>query len=203
MQKKNHHRVNVYLDGEFAFGLSRVTAGWLQVGQELSDEKIAELKERDAFEEAYQRTLRFMESRERSSAELRRYLNRNKVSEEITEKVIARLEEAGLLDDRRFARMWVENRNEYRPRSLRALRFEMRQHGIDEELIDSSLEAIDEHEIAYRAAQKYARKLENLDWQEFRQKLYGFLARRGFNYGTSADVIRRVWDEDVHPKNNK
>jgi regulatory protein len=203
VQKKNHQRVNVYLDGEFAFGLSRMAAGWLQVGQELSEEKISELKERDAFEVAYQRTLRYIGFRERSTSEIRRYLNKSAVSEEIAEQVIDRLKQAGLLDDRRFAQVWIENRSEFRPRSLRALRMEMRQHGIDDELIDQSLETFDEHEAAYKAAEKYASRLENLDWQDFRRKLAGHLGRRGFNYETSAEVIHKVWDENAHPKNEK
>ena len=49
-QKRNAQRINVYLDGEFAFGLSRYAAAWLQVGQELSPEKIQELQEVDAQE---------------------------------------------------------------------------------------------------------------------------------------------------------
>jgi regulatory protein len=117
--------------------------------------------------------------------------------------VIKRLTDAGLLDDKRFAKMWIENRNEYRPRSLRALKMEMRQHGIEEELIEQSLGSMDEHEMAYKAAIKYARKWENLDWQEFRQKLYGYLGRRGFNYETSAEVIQKVWDEEIHPYTDK
>jgi regulatory protein len=202
VQKKNRQRVNVYLDGEFAFGLSRLTAGWLQVGQELSDEKIDELKEHDAIEVAYQRALRYLDFRERSSNEVQKYLTKNDIAEKTVEEVINRLKSAGLVDDKRFARMWIENRNEYRPRSLRALKMEMRHHGIEEELIDQSLGSVDEQEMAYQAAKKYARKLENLDWQEFRQKLYGYLGRRGFNYETSADVIRKVWDEDVHPNSD-
>ena len=43
-QKRNPQRVSVFLDGEFAFGLSRIVAAWLAVGQEISDEKIALLK---------------------------------------------------------------------------------------------------------------------------------------------------------------
>ena len=49
-QKRNHQRVNVYLDGEYAFGLSRIVAAWLHVGQELSPEKIKELKLEDELE---------------------------------------------------------------------------------------------------------------------------------------------------------
>ena len=44
VQKRNKNRVNVYLDNEFAFGLSRIVAGWLKTGQELSEEKILEIK---------------------------------------------------------------------------------------------------------------------------------------------------------------
>lgn len=203
LQKKNRQRVNVYLDGEFAFGLSRITAGWLHLGQELSEEKISELKQQDAFEVAYQRTLKFITYRERSSYEIGMYLKKHDIPEEITERVISRLEQAGLLDDRRFVQMWIENRNEFRPRSLRALRMELRQHGIDEGLIDESLGRIDEYEIAYKAATKYARRLYDQDWENFRQKLYGYLSRRGFNYEVSAEVIRKIWDENNHPVNEK
>ena len=57
MQKHNHQRVNVSLDGEFAFGLARIVAAWLQEGQVISDEKIAQLREEDAREVAYQQAL--------------------------------------------------------------------------------------------------------------------------------------------------
>jgi hypothetical protein len=42
--------VNLHLDGEFAFGLARITAAWLKVGDVLSDEKIAKLQADDARE---------------------------------------------------------------------------------------------------------------------------------------------------------
>src|SRR5210317_1123984 len=63
IQKRNPNRVNVHLDGEFAFGLARITAAWLRVGQELTPEKIALLKEEDAAEVALQRAFRFLSYR--------------------------------------------------------------------------------------------------------------------------------------------
>ena len=54
LQKRNHTRVNVYLDGEYAFGLARIVAAWLTVGTELSDEKIAMLQAEDQREMTYQ-----------------------------------------------------------------------------------------------------------------------------------------------------
>ena len=59
-QKRNSQRINVYLDDEFAFGLSRYAATWLQIGQELSPEKIKELQDIDAQEVAYQRALNLL-----------------------------------------------------------------------------------------------------------------------------------------------
>ena len=52
VQQKNPQRVNIYLDDQFAFGLSRITAAWLKVGQGLSEEKIASLQAEDAREAA-------------------------------------------------------------------------------------------------------------------------------------------------------
>jgi len=108
-----------------------------------------------------------------------------------------------LLDDERFAKSWIENRNEFRPRSRRALAIELKQHGIAAETIELSLEAVDEENLAYQAALKQAHKYQGLDWLRFRQKMYGFLARRGFNYEVSAPITARVWaDLQSDNKNN-
>ncbi|HOG79782.1 MAG TPA: hypothetical protein PK454_08510, partial [Anaerolineaceae bacterium] len=57
VQKRNPNRVNVYLDGDFAFGLARVVAAWLQIGQILTPEKITSLQAQDTHEVAYQKAL--------------------------------------------------------------------------------------------------------------------------------------------------
>ena len=76
-QKRNPQRVNVYLDGEFAFGLSRITAAWLQIGQVLSEEKIVELQAADEIEVAYQKALHYLSFRTRSEDEVRKNLRKN------------------------------------------------------------------------------------------------------------------------------
>jgi regulatory protein len=195
LQKRNRQRVNVFLDGEFAFGLSRITAAWLQIDQVISDEKIAELRATDDREVAYQQALKFLSYRQRSIKELRRHLQENHYSEEIVSETLTRLQNSGLLDDRQFAETWVENRNEFRPRSKRALAIELRQRGIADEDIDEVTQNIDDEELAYQAALKHTRKMEGLEWLEFRQKLSSFLARRGFSYDVIKTVVERVWTE--------
>ncbi len=195
LQKRNRQRVNVHLDGEYAFGLARIVAAWLSVGQEIRDEKIAELKAQDEYEVAYQRALRLLEHRPRAEREIRQSLDKKGTREEVTNAVLERLQKAGLVNDGQFAHMWVENRSELHPRSRRALAFELKQRGVNEETIRQAVSKVDEEEMAYQAALKQARKLISLDWQNFRQKMYGFLARRGFNYEVSQPVTARVWEE--------
>jgi len=194
-QKRNQQRVNVYLDGEFAFGLSRIVAAWLQVGQVIGDDKIELLKAEDEREVAFQQAVRYLSYRPRSEAEVRQQLESHDLSEQAIQDAVERLARNGLLDDSRFANTWVENRSEFRPRGRRALAFELRRMGVSPQVIESSLEGIDENELAYQAGLKQVRKYQRLEWQDFRQKLIAFLARRGFSYEVSNPIAARLWAE--------
>jgi regulatory protein len=195
-QQKNPQRVNIYLDREFAFGLAVVVAAWLRVGQELGDEKIAGLKTQDEIEITYQKALHFLSYRPRSSTEVRQNLSKRGISESLIEETLNRLQSNRQIDDEAFARAWVENRNTFRPRGKPALRMELRRKGLSDEIVQSVLSTqVDEAALAITTARKYARRLVGLEWPEFRQKLSGFLARRGFSYTTLAPVVSEVWKE--------
>ncbi len=100
-----------------------------------------------------------------------------------------------MINDAGFAQTWVENRTDLRPRSRRALTYELSQRGVDADVIEQSLSEIDDDAMAYQAAQRPARKHKDLEWNDFRQKMYRYLAQRGFNYETSSQAISRVWSE--------
>ena len=195
VQKRNQQRVSVFLDGEFAFGLSRIVAAWLEIGQEITEEKIARLQAEDEREVVYLKTLNFIQYRPRSSQEIRRYLAKQYAPEELVEPTLERLQRAGLVDDARFAQIWVENRTDLRPRSRQALAYELRQRGIDQQTISEALEDVDDEAQAIEAGRKQAHRYQDLDWQNFRQKMCAYLARRGFNYSVSVEVAQRVWSE--------
>lgn len=195
-QKRDKKRVNIFFDGEFAFGISRIVAAWLQVGQNLTDEQISKLISKDQDEVAYQRAIKLITYRDRSIAEIRQSLHQKQIPEEIIENVINRLGENGLLDDKRFANLWIENRNEFRPRSHRMLALELRKKGISEDIISQVLEnTTADEELAHKAAQKQIRRYMTLEWQEFRRKLGSFLARRGFSYETVDLTVHQIWAE--------
>jgi len=197
-QKKNPNRVSIYLDGEFAFGVSRIVAAWLKIGQSLSDEKLASIQKQEAGELALQKALLLLSYRPRSESEVQKRLLENGFEEVVVESTLNRLREGGLVQDQNFARTWVENRSAFRPRSQRFLAYELRQKGVRDEDIETALaEASSDDQLAYQAACRYARRLHGLDWEEFRKKLSAFLGRRGFSYGSINPVVQRVWQEQV------
>ena len=194
-QKKAPNRVNIHLDGEFAFGLSRIVAAWLKVGQELDEEKIKRLQTEEAQERAFQQAMLFLSYRARSEAEIRQNLRKHEIPEEVIEQTLERLRQGGLANDGQFARAWVENRSEFRPRSRRLLAMELKQKGLDEEAVASATQQVDDEALAYEAAQQRAARWKGLDWIEYRKKLSAFLARRGFSYSVIAPIVTRIWNE--------
>lgn len=189
-QQNRRERVDVFLDGRPGLSLAAVLAATLAVGQQLSDEAIAELQQADAREQAYARTLHFLSFRARSEAEVRRYLATRHLSDADSEAVIERLTRVGYLDDQAFARAWVASRNRSRPRGAQALRYELQQKGIHPDIIRTVLADLEPAELAYAAARPQAERWRQLDPHAFRQKMGAFLSRRGFAY----DVIRPTVD---------
>jgi regulatory protein len=193
VQKRNKQRVNVYLDGRFAFGLAAIEAARLKVGQHLSADDVARLEERDAVEVAQERAMGLLSYRPRSQGELRRRLKDKGHEEETIEQVLERLTRAGLVNDLEFAHYWIENRFQFNPRGVRALRQELWQKGIDDATIDEALVDFDEEEAAARATQKALRRLRRLDPETFRRRLNDYLRRRGFPY----PIIKQLVDQSV------
>lgn len=201
IQKKNKERVNVFIDHDFAFGVSLNAALGLKKGQHLSDEAIARLKNDDAIEQAYQKSLHFLSFRARSEQEIKRYLQKKDVDEQTIAAVIARLQQQHYLDDTDFARQWVESRIRSKPKGKHALRHELRQKGLTDAAIEHAIAEIDETELAWRAAQKALYRWKSLDTSTRNQKLTAYLARRGFSYDVISDTIAKI-DEQLLNEND-
>lgn len=196
VQKRNPNRLNIEINGSFAFGLDRLTAAWLQVGQSLSDEQIDELVQKDTQEVLYQAAIRLISWRYRSKKELVQRLIRKGYELQNIEMVVERLSVAGLLDDEKFAKDWVTDRSEFHPRSQRMLAMEMQQKGITPDIISDVMKDVNSDEsLALVAGQKAIRRWQGLSLQEFTKKSSDYLARRGFNYETVRAVVPILWRE--------
>ncbi|MGQ0600555.1 MAG: regulatory protein RecX, partial [Anaerolineales bacterium] len=133
--------------------------------------------------------------RPRSETEVRDNLKKHGLLPELIDAEIARLRESGLLNDDAFAKLWVENRAAFRPRSKRVLQVELKRKGVPPAAMKAALAEVNDADAAYRLATQRARRLTTLPREEFRRKLAGFLARRGFDYDTVGPLVERAWQE--------
>lgn len=197
-QKKDKERINVYLDGEFAFGLSMMTATNLSIGQVLKPDEVEALKAEDEVERAKASAYRYLSYRPRSITELKRQLVNKGYKETTVDQVIDRLSELELIDDMAFARYWVEQRETFKPRGRRALRYELYQKGIDRQIVDMVVAEVDETVSAKKAARKKAEVWRELPEEQFYEKLGNYLKRRGFSYEIARNVTQEFWSSTSH-----
>ena len=190
-------RVNIFLDGKFAFSLEAevVVKEGLQVEEVLSDEQIEALARSDHFHRCLNAAIHYLSYRPRSESELRERLRRRGFDGDIPEAVITRLKEQGLVDDMAFAQFWKDNRESFSPRSQWLTRSELRQRGVANDIIDQMVAGIDDEDSAYRAALSRAHSLPLSDYQSFRRRLGEYLKRRGFGYRVISHTVERVWQE--------
>jgi regulatory protein len=199
-QKRNPERVNVFLDGAFAFGLpvNAVLDFQLRIGRQLTGLEIEELKELDDTAKATDAAIRLLTSRPRSVREIRDRLRRKEYGDETIERVLERLRDWRYIDDEAFARYWVENRESNRPRGRRLLEQELRQKGVERETVSSALDeaGIDERAGALEIARAKMRSYRNEEEAVARRRLGAFLARRGYGYDVVKPVLEALFSGD-------
>lgn len=197
LQAQKHHpsRVSIFLDGAYTFSVTLDVAARLQKGQHLSDAEIAALRTEDEVEAAYQAALHYLAARPRSRAEVTQQLTHKEHPPEAIAAALDRLEERMYVDDAAFAEYWVDSRSRFRPRSAVALRYELRQKGVDPAAIEAATQELDESAAAWSAVASRLERWQALSEDELAQKISGYLARRGFSYAIARQTARRAWAE--------
>lgn len=211
-QIRDVDRVNISIDGKYRFSLdiSQLTTLGVRVGLELDEEKLAELEVESQFGKLYVRALEYTLLRPHSSREIRDYLwrktrttkyksmktgevkEREGVPQSIVDRVFERLNDRGYIDDNKFARYWVENRNQTKGTSQRKLIAELQAKGVDRAIIETSLaesSRSDDDELRKVVAKKRRRYPDD-------RALIAYLARQGFRYDDIVRVLSGASDED-------
>ena len=191
-QRRDKNRVNVFMDGQFAFSLSYNQAQLLTVGQELSSVEMANLLESDNVEKAYEKALGFISHRPRSVLEVSNRLKKYGIDSKVAEEVISRLKEKNVLNDTDFALLWVENRSTFRPRGKLLLRKELLSKGISDNDIEIALSEVEESADARQLAYSKLSKYDGLSLDSLRKKIWSLLSRRGFDYSVVNDLVREI-----------
>ena len=195
--KRRNKRLNIFLDGRFAFSLGAevVARENLQVGQELSSSRIESLTGSDEVQRCLEAAYRYLGYRPRSESEIRERMQRRGFAAETINAAVTRLQEQALLDDEAFAQFWRENRGTFRPRSRWLTGLELKRMGVGNGVIEQAVAGIDDEENAYKAALQKTRHSAPADYQSFRRRLGDYLRRRGFNYEVISRTVERVWQE--------
>ena len=186
---KNPNRVNVFIDGKFAFSLdmTQIVDYRLKVGQMLTEEELMECKRASEFGKLYQRALEWVLMRPRSERELNDYLYKKiyekKLDKNYIKTIFERLKEKGYVDDRKFAKYWVENRFVKKGISQKRLRMELIKKGVAKEIIEEVLDGRNDEEEIDKIITKKRTKYDD-------EKLINYLCRQGFSYQLAQSRVR-------------
>lgn len=208
-QQRDPNRINVFVDDKYRFSLdvSQVVSLGVKIGREYDEQELAELEQESQFGKLYGRALEYCLMRPHSAREVRDYLwrktratryrskktgelkERPGVSQALVDRVYKRLVEKAYIDDEKFTRYWVENRNQTKGMSRRKLEAELRAKGVANDIIERNLRDSlrnDTDELQKIIAKKRRRYPDE-------QKFMQYLARQGFSF----DDIKAALREDA------
>lgn len=196
VQKKRKERVSVFLEGEYAFGLNGEVAlkFGLKEGDRITQKEIDEILLQEEKKAAKNRALRFLAYRARSEKEVVDKLAEIGYDEKIITWVVSELKRLGFVNDEEFVRSFCNSKMTYKPMGERLLRQQLREKGINEEIIEKALEETysekNQVEIAKSLAERRKQQYKDLDWRKRRKRIADFLFRRGFNWEVIEEVLR-------------
>ncbi len=185
-QRKNSKRWNLYVDEEFACGLSEDTflKFGLRTNDEISKETLREIEKFDEYQFAKKSALDFLSYRIRSTAEIKDKLRSKKISAGTIDKTVLHLSKMRLIDDEEFARQLVQGKLGAKPAGKNVIRQKLFQKGIPKNISDKviaeSYTEEKERELMANVFNKYSKKLKGIEKNQARRKLFDYLMRKGF-----------------------
>ncbi len=182
--QKFNKRINIYLDGEFGFGidLENFVKLGLKVGQEFTREQLEKIIKKAEFQKILDKLLRFATLRPRSEYEVNMWFKKHSVPVSHQKELLDKLIHLQLLDDEKFAKWWVEQRQSFRPKPKSILYQELRIKGVDKEIIKGVLgeTEINEEKMAKDLVDKKMYLWRRLDKFSRKKKISEYLLRKGF-----------------------
>ena len=184
-------RYSVFVEGEYSFSLSETALikSKLASGQELSNQQVSDYKKLSEDDKLYNQTLRYIALRPRTKWEITEYLKRKNASPPLLDSILNKLSIIDLLDDKKYAQAYVNDRRLLRPTSRRKLINELRKKHVPTEVIEEAvgIEQEDEQAALLHIIDK---KRQQTKYQDD-LKLMQYLARQGFNYGDIKDALNQ------------
>lgn len=195
IQALTKQKYRIFLDGESAFAVYKgeLSRYHLEEGAVLPPEVYEELVNRVLKKRATLRAMHILERTDKTEAQLRRKLEESEYPKEAVESAIAYVTSYGYLDDRRYAEHYIEWKKQGKGKAR--LKMELVQKGISREIIEEVLESTDFGETREMIRQIILKKQKTdipMNEKE-KQRLYGFLMRKGFS---SSDILAVMREEE-------
>jgi regulatory protein len=196
-QKKKDNRVNIFINGEFAFGCSSELVYYhnLAKGKEINVEDLKKVIIEDNYLTAKAKALKYIERALKSEFQVREFLQKKEYDEDAIDRVIEFLKEYKFINDEYYAKAFVTQN--MRIEGKGNIRYKLVKKGIPEDIISSTLNKIsseDEEETALSLAEKKLKvlcKSEN-NINKIKSKLNTFLMSKGYNFDIIKSVVSKL-----------
>jgi regulatory protein len=196
-QKGDKLRASIFIEDEFAVGVNEQTIEEfrLRKGDYIDADKADKILDFDYWIDAKRVSLRYLNHRSRSEKEIKERLHKEDIPEEIITRVLEFLRSYDLVNDEKWSRAFASDKLGRKLVSSRQLAVELKQKGIDQSIIEETLKEVNEGqsdaERALEAAKKRLPRLAKETPEKRKQKMYSFLAGRGFSF----DVIKSTYQK--------
>ncbi len=197
VQKKNKDRVNVYIDHEFSFACDAefIYKMGIRLNDLLDKSEIGDILKEDELKKCKSSALRIIEKSYKSKKEMEDKLLAKGFTNDIIKSTLKFLEEYEFIDDKKYANLYIKDKIKNQGRNK--IKYSLIKKGLSEDVIEKNLEEIDkdyeEEQALTLAIKKYEilRKREEDDYK-LSQKLFRFLAAKGYDFQCCSEVIKKV-----------
>jgi regulatory protein len=190
LKPRPRDKVSIRLSGGRFFTIPEEGARELRVDMVLSDEEIERLDKMDQYFRGKEKAMRLLSLRSRTRAEIKTALASITLDPSIRNGLVHELEDAGLIDDRRFAIEYVRVKSEVKRMGPHRLRHDLKRLGVVVEIVDDVLAAsFDTESQEAMARELVSKKIGDgpVGEKEVR-RVADFLRRKGYDY----EVINRI-----------
>ena len=153
------------------------------------------MEESKEFLKAKDYAYRLLSYRQRSVKEITQRLKMKGFTAKTIKKTIKYLNELNYLNDENFARVWIQTKMQSRPVGWSLLRYQLRQKGVAQEILEKVISDLtgqyDEYEAARQIAVSRRRYYKNLEPLKLKRRLYDYLRRRGFSQEAILQAIEK------------
>lgn len=201
IQKRNKERVNLFLDGEYAFSLSAelVYKEGLKINAEIDSEKLKTLAEHESLIRCKESALRIIERSYKTEKEMRDKLKLKGYEDNSINKSVEFLKEYNFINDRNYTKAFISDK--LNSAGSQKIKYTLMQKGINKEIIDEELCKLNqdnEKNAAFNIAKKkfdIIKKKES-DNYKISGKLYRYLVSKGYGYDVVSDVVKEVMSQE-------